>query len=265
MKVSLLLIVALLLCQCSFTQNKPAQVEDATKTATLEQHFEGQVQWIPGLNNTKFFSLYKPATTSETLGKVLLLNQQDNRPNAPDVIGPLRRILPDDGWTTLTIEMPSKLETGVNKTDDLTPARFNRINNGLEFFQDKPGNGVFVISYGRGAEHALKYLSHTQQSNILGLILISGYSEKQSMTEQQWESFKRKHIPVLDLFVKDDNPKVLRDVNIRSEHYSSNNSLLYRRVELQQIDKSYQNSDDILVKGINSWLHRKAAAVTKNS
>lgn len=52
-------------------------------------------------------SLFLPENQSEALGAVILLHEEDAHPDWAGIINPVRRNLPDYGWATLAVALPS--------------------------------------------------------------------------------------------------------------------------------------------------------------
>lgn len=70
----------------------------------------------------KFLALWKPANTDEPKGAVIVIPGAGETADWPNVVGPLRRKLPDSGWASLSVTMPDVLEDGVIARADEPPA-----------------------------------------------------------------------------------------------------------------------------------------------
>lgn len=60
-----------------------------------------------------FLSLWLPANQAEPEGLVILLHGEGETADWPTAIGPLRRQLPDVGWSTLSLSLPEAPNAGV--------------------------------------------------------------------------------------------------------------------------------------------------------
>lgn len=248
---------------CIAKPNKPVPVETAKATKVVQYHYEGQVKWLPGMGKDKFFSLVKDATTDIVKGHILLLHEQNSHPNAPQVVGPLRRILPDYGWTTLSIEMPDITEPHLHNPDELPVMRQTRVNSGLQFLKKQDGAGSYIIAYGLGVQHALQYILENTTADIKGLVMISGYHQGKALTPEQWAVIKSRQIPMLDIYAKHDYQQVLKDVDARSKYFKPRAHPLYRQIEIIGANHAYQHFDEALAKVIRGWLHKLTVQVSE--
>jgi hypothetical protein len=71
-----------------------------------------QVKWLdvryPGLEQTvQVLALELLPHTAQAQGAVLILHAPGQHPDWPTLVSPLRRVLPEDGWHTLSIGMPA--------------------------------------------------------------------------------------------------------------------------------------------------------------
>lgn len=60
-----------------------------------------------------FLSLWLPANRAQPAGVVILLHGEGETADWPTAIGPLRRYLPDAGWSTLSLSLPDGPNAGV--------------------------------------------------------------------------------------------------------------------------------------------------------
>ncbi|MDF1764010.1 MAG: DUF3530 family protein [Oleibacter sp.] len=58
------------------------------------------------VDQTQFYGLYLPQRTAKAQGGALLLHDLEQHGHWPTVIAPLREFLPDQGWSTMAIQMP---------------------------------------------------------------------------------------------------------------------------------------------------------------
>lgn len=60
-----------------------------------------------------FLALWKPANIAEPKGAVIIVPGADESADWPNAVGPLRRKLPDVGWSSLSLSMPDPHNDGV--------------------------------------------------------------------------------------------------------------------------------------------------------
>ncbi|HXQ99868.1 MAG TPA: alpha/beta hydrolase family protein [Pseudomonas sp.] len=69
-----------------------------------------------------FLALWKPANIGEPKGAVVIVPGADESPDWPNAVGPLRRKLPEVGWSSLSLSMPDAYNDGVFARAADTPA-----------------------------------------------------------------------------------------------------------------------------------------------
>ncbi len=91
--------------------------EDALALARqLPQAEQQQLQ----VGNDNFLALWKPANADEPKGAVVIVPGADESADWPNAVGPLRRKLPDAGWSSLSLTMPDAYNDGVFARPDST-------------------------------------------------------------------------------------------------------------------------------------------------
>lgn len=68
-----------------------------------------------------FLALWKPANIDDPKGAVVIVPGADESPDWPDTVGPLRRKLPDVGWSSLSLSMPDAYNEVFARTADPAP------------------------------------------------------------------------------------------------------------------------------------------------
>lgn len=79
-----------------------SQEEAAALARTVPLHEQQQLQ----TGSDAFLALWKPANTSDPLGTVIIIPGAGETADWPQVIGPLRKKLPDVQWSSLSITLP---------------------------------------------------------------------------------------------------------------------------------------------------------------
>lgn len=105
----------------------PTRTEPSDRKALERQVGSREARWLETADGDSFLALELPHRTPEQQGAVLLLHGQDAHPAWPEVLGPLRELLPDDGWSTLGVSLPyqpirdvPKREQPVKNTDHIS-------------------------------------------------------------------------------------------------------------------------------------------------
>lgn len=135
-------------------------------------------------SGSPFLTLYRRSLTSDSEGCAILLHSDNEHPDWPTAIAPLRNNLPKYSWCTISIEIPDivKLAEPVQATPANTPPPatltlpnqalvFARIQAAITDVQKKNYQNVVLIGYGTGAAYAMHFLAQNKTSGE-ALVLI---------------------------------------------------------------------------------------------
>ncbi|MGB3600521.1 MULTISPECIES: DUF3530 family protein [Marinomonas] len=195
---------------------------------TLKQnHLAHQINILQA-QGSPFLTLYRSALTGDSQGCAILLQSDNEHPDWPSVISPLRNALPKYSWCTVSIEIPDitkraqavkiptkPLATGTQDTPSkkiTLPNQemvFARIQATIDDAKSKGNNKQFVfIGYGTGAAYALHFLA---QNKTLGdaLILIDTLTPSPTTDYDLAQELSVIEQPVLDYYF-DDSAQALR-------------------------------------------------------
>jgi alpha-beta hydrolase superfamily lysophospholipase len=82
-------------------------------TLALERQVPPVEQQQLQAGDETFLALWKPANVDEPKGAVIIVPGADESADWPNAVGPLRRKLPDVGWSSLSLSMPDAHNDGV--------------------------------------------------------------------------------------------------------------------------------------------------------
>ena len=133
-----------------------------------------------------FLTLYRPSLTRSTQGCVIILHSDNEHPDWPDAVAPLRNALPEHSWCTVSIEVPDITKraqpvVAPTKTPDENSLEtlelpnqetvFSRITETLNKAQNEGVEQFVFLGYKTGAAYALHFLANNQ-TTANALILI---------------------------------------------------------------------------------------------
>jgi hypothetical protein len=82
-------------------------------TLALERQVPTVEQQQLQAGDEAFLALWKPANIAEPKGAVIIVPGADESADWPNAVGPLRRKLPDVGWSSLSLSMPDAHNDGI--------------------------------------------------------------------------------------------------------------------------------------------------------
>jgi hypothetical protein len=187
----------------------------ALETSLITRRLGHQIQTLEA-NSEPFLSLYKSSLTDSTQGCVILLHSDNEHPDWPDAIAPLRNALPEHSWCTLSIEVPDIIKRGeaiktqTTNTEETNNQQafqlpnqtmvFARIQAVISKAQSDDISQFVFLGYKTGAAYALSFLANNPTSGeALALIDIetpAGISHY-NLAQQ----IRRIPQPILDYYV----------------------------------------------------------------
>jgi pimeloyl-ACP methyl ester carboxylesterase len=277
--ICLILIWPLINVRADITPIKPAEQLAADVTV-------GEAQWLEA-DGERFLAIYTKSTTGSNVGGAIILPSLGNNPDWPDVIAPLRKALPDHGWSTLSVDLPVPGK-GTDGLWQLTPyfaACRNRIQSAINYMQQQGTTNILLIGYGLGAAAAAVSVSGTDPLKVSGLAAISlGVPPGSDPKPYTPDLLGEIHIPVFDIFGSRDFSNVTataaarvaaarrgglaarhaqqlddalkRSPQARLVATNQNGYIAYRQLKLMGADHTFRGAEPTLIKRIEGWLKK---------
>lgn len=205
----------------------------------------------------KFLAIYTPEATSKLLGTVILLHGQGVHPDWPQVISPLRKSLPEQGWATLSLQMPI-LANEANEIDYIP--LFNevpgRIKAGIDFLDKKGIQRIVIIGHSMGATMAANTIANTSVPHVDALILI-GTTGKRPESKRVLDneiSLRKIKLPVLDVYGTEDLEEVMFSAQGRADAIAKTGNSSSRQVKIKGSNHFHAGHEDELLETIITWL-----------
>lgn len=116
-----------------------------------------------------FLVLHRESETGDPQGCIILLHGDNEHPDWPQVISPIRKLLNENSWCTLSVEVPDiQQRDGLSNSaipdvdDEKTLPNealvFERIDRTIEFMRATGYGRAAYLGHGTGAAYALKYV-----------------------------------------------------------------------------------------------------------
>ena len=218
-----------------------------------------------------YLTLVKRYTSANSKGVAILLPEWQQGATNPKAINFLRNALPAQGWSTIAIQPSNKPDnypsTAITvaeqkKENELILKEYKNklgamLNAVMNTAKEYPGI-VLVIAQGNNAALLVDLYSETGNQLPNALILLSSYRKSnQALTNSVNEEFARQlaftELPVLDLYLKHDNPLVLAKAAQRKSFAQQEMKVYYRQRQLNNNVTGYYPEKELLNQ-INGWL-----------
>ena len=213
-----------------------------------------------------FLTITQPDVHSSDKGVAILLPDWGQAAVNPKAINFLRKRLPEEGWTTITIqpmekplgypihhEKPNIAEEENNKLlidyqQQLSPM----LTSVMEKAADYPGIFI-VIAQGNNAAQLLNIYLQEEVEKPNALILLSAHLLTDKDNAQLSTSIAESEIPILDLWLKKDSYWVNHFAKQRAMYARKELKTYYRQRQLTNFNTGYY-PEQALAKEIKGWL-----------
>lgn len=216
----------------------------------LNQNSRHEIQSL-SYEGENFLALFRDASTGDPQGCILLLHGNNEHPDWPSVINPIRTKLNENSWCTVSIEIPDvypKEAITVTSSEEETISNINlpneeviygRINAALEFIANQNYQTLALLGHKTGASYALKYAADNNLTEG-ALLLIAPMSPSSIDSFDMSQTIAGVNIPILDYYFD----VSAKEVRFAQERQSAANRRQDRSLIYQQIkalpDQRYQ-------------------------
>ena len=226
----------------------------------LEERLKlGNPVWLD-TGSGDFFAIRTEQMTREPQGVAVLLHGIGAHPDWPVVISQLRKSLPQQGWSTLSVQLPvlppEYAIADYGKT--LDEAR-QRIASALDYLREQQMQPVVIIGYSFGAATAFSYSANLQEtpSELLGVVGISAVAQPfMRPPVDLLAEIEGVKIPVLDIYGSRDFPEIVDAAADRRLAARKGENPWYQQIEIEGADHNYSGLGNVLGKRISGWLKR---------
>jgi pimeloyl-ACP methyl ester carboxylesterase len=154
----------------------------------------GNAQWFEQKNGHRFLALYTEAEKAR--GAVIVAHGRGWSPDF-ELYGSLRTKLADQGYATLSIQLPVLPSTAIlGLYVPLYPDARERFQLAVDFLKAKGHKNIAIVSHSLGATMANQYLIRTEDGSVGAWVFIG--------ILQGLDEMYRIKIPVLDVFGSND-------------------------------------------------------------
>jgi hypothetical protein len=192
---------------------------DAHRDNNLEIHYRNlqrpdEAIWL-NANDQPFLGLYQLQRSMTPQGGALIVHGNGQTADWPELLQEARHYLPDVGWSTLSIAVPTQIGSPLPKRtlepvpetvdikNDLTDVMMARINTALAYLNEQGNENIVFIGYGTGAAWITQFVSTqlTAENNTgYALIIIDSQLPDNQPPIQLDQQLAALTIPVLDVW-----------------------------------------------------------------
>lgn len=254
----------LLFCLLSAALSTPVLATDVAKEHAWAEQLKEQLIVGQALElkagQQSFFAIYAPAEGKLKRGGVILLHGLGAHPDWPDVISPLRNMLPESGWATLSIQLPVWPNSA--KFEDypaLFPDANARISAAVQYLQQQGLLNIVLIGHSLGAAMGANFLAQKAPgSDAIRAFVGIGMNQATGTVAHTPDALAKITVPTLDLYGAHDLDGVLGSAKARARAAKLANNAGYQQTVIAGADHFFRGLDDTLVKRVSGWLTKTA-------
>jgi pimeloyl-ACP methyl ester carboxylesterase len=204
----------------------------------------GKAEWLQQKNGHKFLTLYTEAKSSK--GAVIIAHGRGWSPDF-ELYGTLRVKLAEQGYTTLSIQLPVLPSTAIlGLYVPLYPDARERFQLAVDFLKDRGHRNIGIVSHSLGATMANQYLIRTDDTSVKAWVYVGIL---QGLVE-----FYRIKIPTLDVFGADDWTVVVQGATEREKLIRRNPGSA--QIAVPRAKHFFEGQEDELVKIVADFLDK---------
>jgi len=176
---------------------------------------------------------------------IVVLHGIGAHPDWPQVVNPLRVQLAEQGWTTLSIQLPvlGSEATGADYVP-LNEEAAARILTSVRYLKQAGAAGVYIVAHSLGSRMASYFLAQTDEP-VKGFVGVG-------MNVGTVQYLDQIDIPMLDLYGSDDLEGVLGSADDRRKAAAANPGYTSHMVD--GANHFFNDMDDELVSAVVNWL-----------
>ena len=229
--------------------------EKRISTSLMDKAEASDFFWL-GSTDSSFIAIFNLHKGEEEKGAAIILHSVGGHADWPEVVSPLRNMLPEFGWATLSIQLPLiSPEKNIEEYGKTFEETGNRILLATRELRKRGFSKIVIIGHGFGALSTLVYLGKGNSENIDAFVAISLQNYVYIKPRiNLLRLIKKIKTPTLDLYGSLDFKEGIESAPDRRLASKKSGDDLYMQIEIKGADHSFNNMEKELVKQIIKWI-----------
>lgn len=214
----------------------------------------GEAVWLQGRDG-EFLGLYTETAAEPAKGAAIVVHGLGAHPDWQDVVAPLRVGLPEQGWTTLSIQMPIL-------ANDAEPAQYGplfaevpaRLDAAVRHLQAQGHRNIVLVAHSLGTAMSASYLAgESEHGNDIRAFVGIGMRDRHGNDRRMdTAAFLRQiQAPMLDLYGDQDKEAV---DSAPARLQAGERQGTYEQRQVPGTDHFFRGESDRLVETVAAWL-----------
>lgn len=244
---------------------KPISIFEQQKSDLTHYLSRGKAQQLKA-GTDEYVMVEEVSSTQNNKGIAILLPDWQQGLANPKAMNYLRKSLPLNGWSTISIQSPNKpndypssartKEEMIDQNSKALMPYKNELKSLMTAAMEKAKNypGIFlVISEGSQAAMLVNLYKDNQDLLPAAMITLSAGMYSQLENEMFAKDMATSELPILDLVLKRDNKSVLENAMLRKQYATKEMKVYYRQKKIHNMIPGYYPEQALLTE-INGWL-----------
>ncbi|MDC9715578.1 MAG: DUF3530 family protein [Gammaproteobacteria bacterium] len=219
---------------------------------------DGDVEYLPLKNDKEVFSIFMESEADKPKGGVIILHNRGQHANWADAIKPLRTGLTEQGWHTLSVQMPVLgKEAKYYDYVPIFPYSHERIDAAIDFYHEKGINNVVLIAHGCGAHMAMSYVDKYNSDKIKAFVGIGMGATDYKQKIVNGFPLNKMPVPLLDIYAAQDFSGVRNLSVYRGKLIKMAGNKKSAQIIVKDSDHYYKSnkSAERLITKVGDWLN----------
>ena len=216
--------------------------------------FDGEVIYLESAGH-EFMNVYMETEAEKVKGAVIILHGRGFHSDWPKVVRPLRIGLTEDGWDTLSMQMPV-LEKQAKYYDyvPILSEAIPRIETGIDFLKEQGYKKIILIAHSCSSHMVMAWVDANGFRDIDAFIGIGmgAIDYKQPMAKPL--PLHKLKVPILDLYGSDEYPAVIRGARQRLDDIKRAGNKKSKQMMVMGADHYFTEKDDELLEIVSEWM-----------
>ena len=201
----------------------------------------------------EFLSIYTEA--DEPGGAVIIMHGRGFHPNWADVVYPLRVGLVDQGWNTLSLQMPvlgkeAKFYDYLEIMDEALP----RIEAGIDYLKQQGNEKIILIAHSCSVHMTMAWVDAGRMRDIDAFIGIGMGAVDYQQPMKRPFPLEKFTVPVLDVYGEEEYPAVIRGAPERLAAMQKAGNPKSKQLTVPGANHYFTDEGDALLEVVGPWL-----------
>ena len=252
--LSFIMVLPLLLSADLSIADSDLAREQRIHDQIVDAIFDGEPMTL-NAESHEFLAIHTPSATEEVKGAAIILHGRGLHPNWETIVQPLRTALPEQGWDTLSIQLPVLgKEAKYFDYVPIFPESYPRIDAAIAYLRQHGIEKIVLIAHSCGAHMAMNWIDEYGDSAIdayIGIGMGATDYQQPMVTSFPLEQMK---VPVLDIYGSNDYPAVMRMAPERKAMIEEAGNPQSAQRVIDGAEHYFNNHNDQLIEVVSNWL-----------